>query len=57
MSIFSLILITIFSLHIKNVGINEKPTFSYVVVYLDSENFTISIEKKEKNNKCSCRKC
>jgi len=48
MSSFFLILITIFSLHIKNVGINEKPTFSYVVVYLDSENFTISIEKKEK---------
>ena len=33
--------------NIKNIGINSKPTFSYVIIYLNQEDFKFSSDKRE----------
>jgi hypothetical protein len=46
----SLVLIYLFLLshfNIKNIGINSKPTFSYVIIYLNQEDFKFSSDKRE----------
>ncbi len=40
-----LLLLSHFS--VKNIGINSKPTFSYIIIYLDKQDFKFSSDKRE----------
>jgi hypothetical protein len=47
MSLVSIYLFLLSHFNIKNIGINSKPTFSYVIIYLNQEDFKFSSDKRE----------